>query len=73
MTIFDQLDNVLGNYAEGKATAEDVVKVAHEVNQLLVALEPSGWRYLTPYGWVVTKTCTDSNSEALYSLKLTEQ
>lgn len=50
MTLFDQLDNVLGNYAENKATAEDVVRVAHEVNQLLVALEPAGWRYPTPHG-----------------------
>jgi hypothetical protein len=73
MTIFDQLDNVLGNYAEGKAAAEDVVRVAHEVSQLLVALEPAGYRYRTPHGWVVTKTSTSSDSEALYALKLTEQ
>lgn len=33
--VFDRLDNVLGNYAEGKATAEDVVKAAYEVNQYL--------------------------------------
>ncbi len=33
--VFDELDNVLGNYAEGKATAEDVVKCAKAVNDYL--------------------------------------
>lgn len=31
--VFEELDNVLGNYAEGKATAEDVVAVAERVNR----------------------------------------
>ena len=31
--VFDELDNVLGNYAEGKATAEDVAMVAEKVNR----------------------------------------
>jgi len=31
--VFDELDNVLGNYAEGKATAEDVVMVAERVTR----------------------------------------
>ena len=31
--VFNELDNVLGNYAEGKATAEDVVIAAEKVNR----------------------------------------
>ena len=31
--VFDELDNVLGNYAEGKATSDDVAKVAERVNR----------------------------------------
>jgi hypothetical protein len=33
--VFDRLDNVLGNYQDGKATAEDVMEVADEVNNYL--------------------------------------
>lgn len=34
--IFDKLDNVLGNYAENKATEKDVVNIAHKVNKYLL-------------------------------------
>lgn len=34
--LFDKLDNVLGNYMDGKATEEDVVKMAYEVNLYLL-------------------------------------
>jgi hypothetical protein len=28
--------------------------------------EAAGWRYLTPHGWVVTKTCRTSGSQSLH-------
>ena len=34
--VFDRLDNVLGNHAEGVASAEDVVKCAKAVNDYLM-------------------------------------
>lgn len=34
--IFDKLDNVLGNYSEGKATKGDVINIAYNVNQYLI-------------------------------------
>jgi len=34
--LFDKLDNVLGNYMEGKATALDVVNTANNVNSYLL-------------------------------------
>jgi hypothetical protein len=34
--VFDRLDNVLGNYAEGKATENDVIGVANDVNRYLI-------------------------------------
>lgn len=34
--IFDSLDNVIGNWSEGKATDKDVVSVAIKVNEYLV-------------------------------------
>lgn len=34
--IFDKLDNVIGNYMEGKATEEDVVNIATKVNIYLI-------------------------------------
>lgn len=34
--VFDRLDNVLGNYQEDKATIEDVLMVAVEVNRYLI-------------------------------------
>lgn len=33
--VFDHLDNILGNYEEGIATAEDVVTVALKVRKYL--------------------------------------
>lgn len=34
--IFDRLDNVIGNYMEGKASLFDISKIAMEVNQYLL-------------------------------------
>lgn len=34
--VFDRLDNVIGNYMDGKATAEDVVAIASQVNKYLI-------------------------------------
>jgi len=34
--VFDRLDNVLGNYADGIADANDVVTIAKEVNDYLI-------------------------------------
>lgn len=34
--LFDKLDNVLGNYAEGKATKEDVIITAIKINNYLL-------------------------------------
>lgn len=33
--VFDRLDNVLGNYAENKATSFEVYQVAYDVNKYL--------------------------------------
>lgn len=35
--IFDKLDNVLGNFQEEKATVDDVIRVATEVNEYLLS------------------------------------
>jgi len=34
--VFDRLDNVLGNYAENKATSFEVYQVAYDVNKYLI-------------------------------------
>jgi hypothetical protein len=35
--LFTKLDNVIGNYMDGSATADEVATVAHKVNQYLFA------------------------------------
>jgi hypothetical protein len=34
--IFDKLDNVIGNYMDGKANDEDLFNIAFKVNQYLI-------------------------------------
>ncbi len=35
-TVFDRLDNTIGNYMDGAASEQDVVKIAIEINEYLL-------------------------------------
>ena len=36
MNIFDRLNNTIGNHMEGKATDQDLIKIAYEIDKYLL-------------------------------------